>query len=132
MSCIDGIRQFGNEDQGWVAHFILSALRNRKITIYSDGRQVRDVLFATDLIAAYITFLESSLKGGVFNMGGGPKNTLSLLKLVRHNSNAAGRKPEFSFDKWRKGDQKVYNSDTRQAIQQLDWEPKVGVGDGLR
>ena len=132
MSCIYGTRQLGNEDQGWVAHFILSALRSKKITIYGDGRQVRDVLFVTDLIAAYSAFLESRLKCGVFNIGGGPKNTLSLLELIEHICNATGRMPEVSFDKWRNGDQKVYISDTSHAIQQLGWEPKVDVENGLR
>ena len=132
MSCIYGTRQFGNEDQGWVAHFILSALRNKKITIYGDGKQVRDVLFVDDLIVAYNAFLESQLKGGLFNMGGGPEYTLSLLELVERIERMTGRKPDISFDEWRNGDQRVYISDTRNAMKQLGWEPKVSVEEGLQ
>ncbi|MBX8632770.1 MAG: GDP-mannose 4,6-dehydratase [Thermoplasmata archaeon YP2-bin.285] len=132
MSCIYGTRQFGNEDQGWVAHFILSALRNKKITIYGDGKQVRDVLFVSDLIAAYNAFLESPLKGGLFNMGGGSENTLSLLELVERIEKMTGRRPDISFDEWRNGDQKVYISDIRKAIKQLGWKPKVSVEEGLQ
>ena len=132
MSCIYGTRQFGNEDQGWVAHFILSALRNKKITIYGDGKQVRGVLVVSDLIAAYNAFLESPLKGGLFNMGGGSENTLSLLELVERIEKMTGRRPDISFAEWRNGDQKVYISDIRKAIKQLGWEPKVSVEDGLQ
>ena len=132
MSCIYGTRQFGNEDQGWIAHFILSALRNKKITIYGDGKQVRDVLFVSDLIAAYNAFLESQSKTGLFNMGGGPRNTLSLGELVERIERMTGRKQDISFAGWRNGDQRVYISDTRHAIEQLGWEPKVSVEEGLQ
>ena len=132
MSCIYGTRQFGNYDQGWIEHFILSALRNKKITIYGDGKQVRDVLFVSDLIEAYNAFLESRLKGGLFNMGGGHKNTLSLLELLERIEKTTGRRPDISFDEWRNGDQKVYISDIRKAMKHLGWEPKVSAEDGFQ
>ncbi len=131
MSCIYGTRQFGNEDQGWVAHFLLSALRNREITIYGDGRQVRDVLYVTDLVKAYDAFLNSHLKHGVFNMGGGSANTISLLELLERIQELTGIKPAFRFDRWRNGDQKVYISDISRARAQLNWEPAVGIQEGL-
>ena len=131
MSCIYGTRQFGNEDQGWVAHFLLSALRNREITIYGDGRQVRDVLYVTDLVKAYDAFLSSHLRHGVFNMGGGPANTISLLELLERIQELTGIRPAFRFDRWRNGDQKVYISDISRARAQLKWEPAVGIKEGL-
>ena len=132
MSCIYGTRQFGNEDQGWIAHFLLSALRNREITIYGDGRQVRDVLYVTDVISAYDAFLKSNLRCGLFNMGGGPDNTISLLELLDLIKELTGSKPRCRFDKWRNGDQKVYISDISCAVQQLKWKPTVGIAKGLR
>src|SRR5206468_6825602 len=83
MSCIYGPRQFGTEDQGWVAHFILRALRDERITLYGDGMQVRDVLFVDDLVDAFLLAEQNAarLKGRAFNMGGGPRNTISLLDL---------------------------------------------------
>ena len=131
MSCIYGTRQFGNEDQGWVAHFLLSALRNSEITIYGDGRQVRDVLYVTDLVRAYDAFLNSHLKHGVFNMGGGAANTISLLELLERIEELTGIRPSVRFDGWRNGDQKVYISDIAKAVKQLAWNPSVGIGQGL-
>jgi CDP-paratose 2-epimerase len=131
MSCIYGTRQFGNEDQGWVAHFLLSALRNREITIYGDGRQVRDVLYVTDLVRAYDAFLRSDLKFGLFNMGGGAQNTISLLELLDHIEEMTGIKPVIRFDRWRNGDQRVYISNISRAAGQLGWEPSVDIVQGL-
>ena len=110
MSCTYGTRQFGFEDQGWLAHFIISNITNRPITIYGDGKQVRDVLYVEDLIRAFDLFIKSDLKTKVFNIGGGPENTLSLLEFIKAVESKTGKKMKLGFDRWRPSDQKVYIS----------------------
>jgi len=132
MSCIYGPRQFGNEDQGWVAHFALSALRDEPLTIYGDGKQVRDVLHVSDLVRAYDAFLaDPADKPAVYNVGGGPSNTTSLLEFLDLLEDATGDRPEVSFEDWREGDQKVYVSNIDRAREYLDWEPRVSFEDGI-
>jgi len=133
MSCIYGPRQFGNEDQGWVAHFILSTLRGEPLTIFGDGRQVRDVLYVEDLIRAYDAFLtDPEGKPRVYNMGGGPANTTSLLELLDVLEAETGERSEVTFDNWREGDQKVYVSDLSRAESELGWVPEVDFQTGLK
>lgn len=132
MSCIYGPRQFGLEDQGWVAWFAIATLLDRPLTIYGDGKQVRDVLYVTDLVAAFDAFVESDLPLGVFNMGGGPSNTLSLLELLEILEDLVGRKPRVSFSEWRPGDQKVYISDIGSVRAALGWIPAVPPANGIR
>jgi CDP-paratose 2-epimerase len=117
MSCIYGQRQMGTEDQGWVAHFLIRALEGQPITIYGDGRQVRDVLDIGDTVEAYARALEriGSVKGRAFNLGGGPANAISLLELVEEIGSITGRKPELRFEDWRQGDQRWYVSDSATA-----------------
>jgi CDP-paratose 2-epimerase len=134
QSCIYGTRQFGVEDQGWVAWFIIAALNGHPITVYGDGKQVRDVLFVEDLLDGYDAALAhiDTAAGQVFNLGGGPDKTLAiwtefkpiLEKLMGH-ALVVGR------GDWRPGDQKVFVSDIRKAKQQLGWAPKVGVEEGI-
>lgn len=126
MSCIYGKRQFGVEDQGWVAWFIIAAVLKQPITIFGDGKQVRDVLFVEDLIDLYLAAFNNPDKsaGKVFNAGGGPKNTLSLLELLAHIEKRLGEKIPLAYDDWRPGDQKVYVSDTALAESVLGWERK--------
>jgi CDP-paratose 2-epimerase len=121
MSCIYGRRQMGTEDQGWVAHFLIRALAGEPITIYGDGRQVRDVLDISDTVDAYTHALDRirSVKGRAFNLGGGPCNAISLLELVDEIGAITGRKPELRFEDWRQGDQRWYVSDTSAAKQAL-------------
>lgn len=125
MSCIYGTRQFGNEDQGWVAHFILSTLRDQPLTIYGDGRQVRDLLYVEDLVSAMESYLGGGPDHGVWNMGGGPGNTLSLLELLDLLEELTGTRTDIAFGEWREGDQRVYISDIRAAKADLSWEPSV-------
>ncbi len=132
MSCIYGTRQFGVEDQGWVAWFTIATMLGKPITIYGDGRQVRDVLYVSDLVSIYDKFINSRLKHGVFNTGGGPKNTLSLLELLDLLENITGKRSRVSFKEWRPSDQKVYISDIRAAKKALGWEPKVSPEEGVR
>jgi len=133
MSCIYGTRQFGVEDQGWVAWFTIATLLGRPITIYGDGKQVRDMLYVTDLVAAFDAFVDrrDRLHRGVYNMGGGAENTMSLLELLDMLEEITGRRSEIGYDDWRPSDQKVYISDISKARQELGWVPEVAPRDGV-
>ena len=133
MSCIYGPHQCGNEDQGWVAHFLLSALREEPISIYGDGKQVRDVLFVDDLVEAMVAALDQidATRGRAFNIGGGPQNTLSLLELLDLIDDLVGRRPETHFAPWRKGDQRYYVSDIRSMKAATGWRPRVSPEAGV-
>jgi CDP-paratose 2-epimerase len=133
MSCIYGPHQCGNEDQGWVAHFLKAAMAGEAITIYGDGRQVRDVLFVDDLLDAMLLAVDGidALAGQAFNMGGGPRSTTSLLELLDHIGELEGEAPRVDFGPWRIGDQRWYVSDTRRFSAATGWAPKVGVRDGV-
>jgi CDP-paratose 2-epimerase len=121
MSCIYGPRQFGTEDQGWVAHFVIRAIEGDPITIYGDGRQVRDILFVADAVDAYVAALRriTRVAGRAFNLGGGPANAVSLLQLLDHIERICGRKPSVSFANWRAGDQRYYVSNPHAAQREL-------------
>ncbi|MEW6221785.1 MAG: GDP-mannose 4,6-dehydratase [Candidatus Hadarchaeota archaeon] len=131
MSCIYGARQFGVEEHGWIAWLTLATKLKKKIKIYGDGKQVRDVLYVEDLVRAFDKFLRSGPKHEVFNMGGGVKNTLSLLELVDLLERVTGQKPKISFADWRPADQKVYISDTTKAQKILGWKPAVSPEEGV-
>jgi len=134
MSCIYGTRQFGVEDQGWVAHFVISALTGKKLNIFGDGKQVRDVLYVSDLIDAFESFIlkAENIKHDVFCMGGGVNNTLSLIELINFLQDETGRKIECEFSAWRPSDQKVYISDIRKAENILNWSPKINPHQGVK
>ncbi len=133
QSCIYGINQFGIEDQGWVAWFTIAALLGKKISVYGDGKQVRDVLFIDDLIQAYLGAVQHASKtaGQAFNIGGGPTRTLSILELLAHLESRIGKKIDYVFDDWRPGDQKVFVADITKAHATFGWEPKVTVAQGI-
>jgi len=132
MSCIYGTRQFGNEDQGWVAHFAISTLEGEPLTIFGDGKQVRDVLFVEDLVRAYDAFLsDPEGKPTVYNIGGGPNTTTSLVEFLDLLEAKAGERTEIAYEDWREGDQKVYISDISRAKDHLDWTPEVDFEDGV-
>lgn len=126
QSCIYGRRQFGVEDQGWVAWFIIAHAFGQPITIYGDGRQTRDVLFVDDLIESYRLAFEHRAKtaGQVYNIGGGPQNQLSLLELLRFIEQKRGRKIEVRFGDWRPGDQRVFVADISKAKTDFGWQPR--------
>jgi CDP-paratose 2-epimerase len=134
MSCIYGPHQFGNEDQGWVAHFLIRALEERAIRIYGDGKQVRDILFVEDLVEALMLAGENSekLAGESFNMGGGPGNAVSLLEIIQLIGELQRKLPEIQFDDWRSADQQYYVSDLRKFSQATGWKPRTGVRKGLQ
>ena len=132
MSCTYGTRQFGFEDQGWVAWFIIATLFNKPITIYGNGKQVRDMLYAGDLVDAFNRFINSDLKRGLFNIGGGPNNTISLLEFIDELKDLTGKLPKVNFADWRPSDQKVYISDTSKLEKELGWKIKVCVKEGIK
>lgn len=134
MSCIYGPHQFGTEDQGWVAHFLIQALKNKSITLYGDGKQVRDILFVEDLVDAYILAMENinEIPGNAFNMGGGVHNTVSLLELCEMIGEITGKKPDVRFDDWRPSDQKYYVSDFNKFNAATGWKPQTGTREGVQ
>lgn len=133
QSCIYGYRQFGVEDQGWLAWFIIAAIKQRSISIFGNGKQVRDVLFIDDLLDAYDAIVATidTAAGQVYNIGGGAENTISiwcefgplLEKLLGHSLRV-------DYEAWRPGDQPVYISDIRKAARELHWKPQVSVRQG--
>lgn len=134
MSCIYGPRQFGNEDQGWVAHFLIQALRNNPITLFGDGHQVRDVLYVDDLVEGVLAAFDhmDRLRGTAFNIGGGAQNTLSLLQLITMIETLQGTTPELHFEPWRASDQRYYVSDFSRFGETTGWQPRIGVEEGVR
>ena len=135
QSCIYGPRQFGVEDQGWLAWFIIAAVTGRPITIYGDGKQVRDVLFVMDLVDAFQAAIQriDVAAGQIYNLGGGPDNTLSVwAELGPMLEELMGRGLDVSHSAWRPGDQRIYVSDTRKAQRDLGWRPGVSVSAGVR
>jgi len=133
MSCIYGPHQFGTEDQGWVAHFVIQALRRRALTLYGDGLQVRDVLFVEDLADAMLLAHEhiDRTAGQAFNIGGGPGQAISLLELLDVIGELTGERPAFVTEPWRAADQRYYVSCTRRFEQIAGWRPRVGVRHGV-
>jgi len=131
-NCTYGTRQFGFEDQGWVAWFIIATLFNKPITIYGNGKQVRDMLYADDLVDAFNRFINSDLERGLFNIGGGPDNTISLLEFLDELETLIGKRPKVKFSDWRPSDQKVYITDTTKLEKILNWKIKTKVLDGIR
>lgn len=133
MSCIYGPHQRGTEDQGWVAHFLLRALRGEPITLYGNGKQVRDILFVEDLVNAFLLAREhiDAVRGEVFNIGGGPARTVSLLELLELMERLHGTPTPLAFGPWRPGDQPWYVSDTVRFRRLTGWEAATGVAEGV-
>lgn len=133
MSCIYGPHQFGNEDQGWVAHFLIQALQNHTLTLYGDGRQVRDILFVGDLLDAMFLAQNNMtrLSGKAFNIGGGAANSISLLELLQRIEALSGKACQPSFADWRQGDQRYYVTDTGLFRKMTGWHPATAIETGL-
>ena len=133
MSCIYGPHQFGTEDQGWVAHFLIRALEDKAITIYGDGKQVRDILFVEDLVDAFLLAQKNMQKisGQAFNIGGGAANTVSLVEILNVIKQKTGKKTEISFEEWRIGDQQYYVSNTSKFQEATGWKPRYDVNEGI-
>ncbi len=134
QSCIYGPRQFGIEDQGWLAWFMIASITKRPITIYGTGKQVRDVLYVDDLIDAYLAAIKNieTTKGQIYNIGGGMQNSLSIwYEFIPHLKKLLGKDIAVDFKPERTGDQKVYISDISKASRDFGWKPKVRVESGL-
>lgn len=134
MSCIYGPRQFGTEDQGWVAHFLIRALSGEPISIYGNGKQVRDILHVDDAVAAYRLVLVNigAASGQAFNLGGGPRNAVSIRTVLDEIEAASGRAIDTEYGDWRAGDQFYFVADTRKLEQALGWQARVGWNGGIR
>lgn len=134
QSCIYGQRQFGVEDQGWVAHFVIATVMGRPIAIYGDGLQVRDVLHVDDLVAAYQAGIDriDALSGEVFNLGGGPENTLAVwTEFGPLLEELAGRPVPVHYGPWRPGDQRVFVANIQRAEELLGWRPQISPREGI-
>jgi CDP-paratose 2-epimerase len=133
QSCIYGEHQYGTEDQGWVAHFVHSIAARRRLTVYGDGSQVRDLLHARDLSRLYATAIErmDDCHGQVFNAGGGRANTRSVLEVIKAIEAVSGVKASYSFGDWRVGDQRYFVCDNGRAQSVLGWRPQIGFDAGL-
>ncbi len=134
QSCIYGQRQFGVEDQGWVAHFVIATVMGRPISIYGDGLQVRDVLHVDDLVAAYQAGIDriDALSGEVFNLGGGPENTLAVwTEFGPLLEELAGRPVPVHYGPWRPGDQRVFVANIQRAEELLGWRPQISPREGI-
>lgn len=133
MSCIYGPHQFGTEDQGWVAHFLIQALKGKPITIFGNGKQVRDILYVSDLVNAFQLAYNQidKVAGEEFNIGGGYANSISLIEFVRLIEKLTGDKLTLYYSDWRDGDQKYYVSDTEKFTSMTDWEPKYSISEGI-
>ncbi len=135
QSCIYGPRQFGVEDQGWVAWFVIAAVMGRPMTIYGDGKQIRDLLYVYDLSDAYDLAIQNieNVKGDVFNLGGGPENTMSIwTEFGPRLEKLLGKPVSVAYGDWRPGDQKVFVADIRKAEKMLGWKPKYDVDKGMK
>jgi CDP-paratose 2-epimerase len=135
QSCIYGTHQFGIEDQGWVAWFLRKAAQRKSLTIFGNGKQVRDLLYIDDLLDAFDLAIERPdvSSGKIYNIGGGPANSMSVwAEFAPILEELFQRKLDHSFAEWRPGDQKVYISDTSLINKDLGWTPRVALRDGIR
>lgn len=133
QSCIYGERQFGVEDQGWLAWFCIANLGKYPLTIFGDGKQVRDLLYVDDLLDAYMKVFSSynNLKSHCFNIGGGKQNSLSLIETARKIENITGSKYKIKFEKPRTGDQKYFISDNSNLMRSVNWSPETSIDEGI-
>jgi len=133
MSCVAGPRQFGTEDQGWVAHFLYSALQRKPVVIYGDGRQVRDVLCVRDLVRAFDAVRRNLQVAAaqIYNIGGGANNATSLLELIDRIEHLAGHRLEYQLEPRRPGDQLVYLTDYSKFHRHTGWHPEIDLDQTL-
>lgn len=125
MSCIYAPQPLPCAEQGWLVWFVVASILSSPIIIYGDGHQVRDVLYATDCVRAYDMFIESNIKHGVYNLGGGPDNTISLIEHIDYIEKKTGKRSEVVYEDWRPLDQKCYVSDIRHIANDLNWTPSI-------
>jgi CDP-paratose 2-epimerase len=133
LSCVYGPYQTGAPGRGWVAECLARVLRSEPVTIYGDGRQVRDLLYVDDLVDALLIAEEKMgmLRGRAFNIGGGPERTLSPRELVRLVGDLSGESPRVAYEPWRASDQRYYVSDTSLFGTLAGWQPRTAVRAGV-
>jgi len=133
QSCIYGSNQFGIEDQGWVSWFGIAAMYDKPITIYGDGKQVRDVLYISDLIELYDSIISNIdiCNGNAYNIGGGTNYTISLLELISILANKLNKSISYDISNWRPGDQKLYISDISKITEDIKWQPRTSIETGI-
>lgn len=135
QSCIYGPRQMGVEDQGWLAWFIIALVTGKPITIYGDGKQVRDLLYIDDLLDAFELAVEKidTTQGQVYNIGGGPANAISIWWDLKPLVEAAlgWKVSDPSFSDTRPGDQPIFIADIARARRDFGWSPRVSAPDGI-
>ena len=135
QSCVYGYRQWGTEDQGWLAWFALRILQEKEITIFGDGSQVRDLLYISDLVKLYYLISQSpeeKIKGKIYNVGGGLENSRSLSEAIYEINKITGKEPKLSYSKIRPGDQPYFVSDNTKLKQEIGWEPEINVETGMK
>jgi CDP-paratose 2-epimerase len=133
MSCIYGPHQYGNEDQGWIAHLLSKILRDEPITVYGDGLQVRDILYIDDLVQALLRVKtnQAACSGHAFTIGGGPDHSISIMEFIKLAGAITNKIPQVNYSSWRPGDQKYYISDTSSFRALCDWQPEISVHRGI-
>ena len=132
LSCIYGGMQYGIEDHGWITWLTMSAIFGKKIKIFGNGKQVRDALYIDDLVELFFKIsIASTTKSKIYNVGGGNKNSLSLIELITSLESKLQKRVNFKKYDWRPGDQKIYISDISKVSKELNWKPKVKISDGL-
>jgi CDP-paratose 2-epimerase len=132
-SCMYGPHQWGKAEQGWVAWFCVAAILKKTLTLFGDGKQVRDLLYIDDVVKAFDLAFNgnSKIRGEAINLGGGKENAVSLLQTLKYLESATGKRIETKYADWRPGDNKCYYTDVRKAKSLLGWAPEVGWKEGL-
>ena len=132
LSCVYGIMQYGIEDHGWITWLTIASYFNKRLNVYGDGKQVRDILFIDDLVNLfYIISSKKNIRDKIYNVGGGKKNSISILELMEILKDKLQKKIKYKKHKWRQGDQKLYISDIKKIKKHVGWSPRIGVDKGL-
>lgn len=131
LTGIYGTRQLGGEDHGWVANFCIRTVLGYPITIYGTGKQVRDIIYATDICEAFDAFYKNP-RPGIYNIGGGSMTKISLLECIELIKEISGIKPEVKFGPDRLGDLRYFVCDVSKAEKELKWKPEITVKEGLQ
>ncbi|MAG02944.1 nucleoside-diphosphate sugar epimerase [Candidatus Pacearchaeota archaeon] len=131
LTGIYGPNQFGGEDHGWVANFAIRNILGMPLSIFGTGKQLRDVLYASDVANAFWCFYEKQIPG-IYNIGGGEKTMISLIECIKLIEKITNRKSNIIYGEGRFGDLKYYVSDISKAKEKLGWEPKTLPEEGIR
>jgi CDP-paratose 2-epimerase len=130
LTGIYGTRQLGGEDHGWVANFAIRSVQNWPITIFGTGKQVRDIIYATDICEAFDAFYKTR-KAGIYNIGGGKQTAISLLECIDMIDKINGFRPNVQFAPDRHGDLRYFICDISKAQKELGWSPRIMPEEGI-